>query len=96
LIKSSDLEDSNAKLKDQIEFTKKPVVKEEGFERGKGYQRPQSAFPTPTKQMGMSMAEGFNFAKEDNSSIMYDDVVDEMDRELEEMLQKGQKSLQSL
>jgi len=37
LIKSSDLEDSNAKLKDQIEFTKKPVVKEEGFERGKGY-----------------------------------------------------------
>jgi hypothetical protein len=30
------------------------------------------------------MADGFNF-KED-SSIVYDDVVDEMDRELEEML----------
>lgn len=39
------------------------------------------------------MAEGFNFNREDSSSIMYDDVVDEMDRELEEMLQKGQKSL---
>ena len=42
----------------------------------------------------MTMGDGFNF-KED-SSIVYDDVVDEMDRELEEMLQKGQKSLQSL
>jgi hypothetical protein len=40
------------------------------------------------------MGAGFNFEKD--SAIVYDDVVDEMDRELEEMLQKGQKSLQSL
>jgi len=32
----------------------------------------------------MTMGDGFNFKVD--SSIMYDDVVDEMDRELEEML----------
>jgi len=97
LIKSSDLEDENKILKDKIEFTKKPaMVQDEGYTPSKRGVRPQTAAPTPTKQMGMSMsmADGFNFEKD--SSIIYDDVVDEMDRELEEMLQKGQKSLQSL
>jgi hypothetical protein len=28
--------------------------------------------------------------------MLYDEVIDEMDRELEEMLQKGQESLQGL
>ena len=31
-----------------------------------------------------------------DSQALYDDVVDEMDRELSEMLEKGQKSLQAL
>jgi len=46
--------------------------------------RPGTAMATPSKELGMSMAHGFNFEKD--SSIIYDDVVDEMDRELEEML----------
>ena len=35
----------------------------------------------------MTMGAGFNFEKD--SAIVYDDVVDEMDRELEEMLQRA-------
>jgi len=31
-----------------------------------------------------------------DSSALYEEVVDEMDRELNEMLEKGQKSLQAL
>jgi len=31
--------------------------------------------------------------KSTTGDVLYDDVIDEMDKELEEMLQKGQKSL---
>lgn len=98
LIQNSNLETENKKLKQQLTFTKNPQREEAAIEKVEvKKQRPKSAFPTRgPKQEAFDLSMFAGEGQSQTGDMLYDEVIDEMDRELEEMLQKGQESLQGL
>jgi hypothetical protein len=105
LIKCSDLDDDNKKLKDKMEFTKKSAYAPQpgdqaahlahlqpGADLSDLRKRPQTAAVGSSKFLMIDLSKPDDQQPAD-STALYDEVVDEMDRELNEMLEKGQKSL---